>query len=462
MVKINRSELQGVHSSTQAARVSCLSNFSTFENGISDFSQTTALTGPGWESAKQSFEPYQTISKAMYNYHCDFGETYTSFLASFDGEVGATENVLDTDRLAELQAKINRIQQAKQELMIKISGNIIAEIVGGYGIRVQDLQIGQLQKKVDILEKYQAFESSHASDFTEIISVGNQLESALGELGKAKQFNVQTGMYNSPDFTNSQWYNDLVAYNEKSPSQRLEIVSTDVDGYYKVYVNGCYNEQATANYMFMLSKDGMKQLGLMGVTMAGEMTGAYSVYRLFTGKDPVTGDKVSRLEAALWTTALLVSQAGLITMAKELRAGNRLLSGTQLSAKDLALLTKTGYFKDVAKIGIIEKNNQVGRLRNMNINSFEIKNKHLNSSTAKRARKFNVSTAKEANAIVKDALMNGEVLEILPNGIGSQGQTSFSTIIDAGKVIGTKGETHIKIVYDTLNNIWTTYPVVKP
>lgn len=67
----------------------------------------------------------------------------------------------------------------------------------------------------------------------------------------------------------------------------------------------------------------------------------------------------------------------------------------------------------------------------MNINSFEIKNKHLNSSTAKRARKFNVSTAKEANVIVKDALMNGEVLEILPNGIGSQGQTSFST-----KVVG--------------------------
>ncbi len=32
MVKINRSELQGVHSGTQAARVSCLSNFSTFEN----------------------------------------------------------------------------------------------------------------------------------------------------------------------------------------------------------------------------------------------------------------------------------------------------------------------------------------------------------------------------------------------------------------------------------------------
>lgn len=247
--------------------------------------------------------------------------------------------------------------------MIKISGNIIAEIVGGYGIRAQDFQIGQLQKKVDILEKYEAFEAAHANDFTEIISVGSQLESALSELGKAKQFNVQTGMYNSPDFTSSQWYNDLVAYNQKSPSRRVEVVSTDVDGYYKVYVNGHYNEQATANYMFMISKDGMKQLGIMGVTMAGEMTGAYSIYRLFTGKDPVTGDEVSRLEAALWTTVLLVSQAGLITMARELRAGNRLLSGAQLSAKDLALLTKAGYFEDVAKISIIEELSDYERIK---------------------------------------------------------------------------------------------------
>lgn len=116
-------------------------------------------------------------------------------------------------------------------------------------------------------------------------------------------------------------------------------------------------------------------------------------------------------------------------------------------------MSQAGYFEDVAKIGIIENSNQVGRLRNMNINSFEIKNRHLSSSTAKRACKFNVSSAQEANAIVKDALMSGEVLEIIPNGIGSQGQTSFSTINDAGKIIGTKRETHIKIVYDTLKKL---------
>lgn len=46
--------------------------------------------------------------------------------------------------------------------------------------------------------------------------------------------------------------------------------------------------------------------------------------------------------------------------------------------------------------------------------------------------------------------------------MGEQGQNSFYAIIDMDKVIGSKGETCIKIVYDELKNVWTVYPVPKP
>ena len=111
---------------------------------------------------------------------------------------------------------------------------------------------------------------------------------------------------------------------------------------------------------------------------------------------------------------------------------------------------------------LVEKASGDGSRLDINIKNFEIKNKYLNSSTSKRARKFNVSSAEEANKIVQDALKNGKLVETIPNGVESQGQNSFSSIIDTGKVIGTKGETHIKIVYDELKNVWTTYPVPKP
>ena len=97
-----------------------------------------------------------------------------------------------------------------------------------------------------------------------------------------------------------------------------------------------------------------------------------------------------------------------------------------------------------------------------NIQSFTIKDKHLNGSTAKRVRKFNVSTPEEANLIVQDAIKNGKLYSVTDNGMGLQGQNSYFAIIDSGKVIGTKGETFIKLVFDDFNNVWTTYPIPNP
>ena len=123
--------------------------------------------------------------------------------------------------------------------------------------------------------------------------------------------------------------------------------------------------------------------------------------------------------------------------------------------------------KRIAESGNGQLSNSSGgvpkvNINNINIRGFEIKNKHLSGTTSIRTRQFNVFTAPEANRIVQDALRNGRVVETLPNGIGSQGQSSFSTIIDVGRVIGTRGETHIKIIHDILNNVWTTYPVPTP
>ena len=115
----------------------------------------------------------------------------------------------------------------------------------------------------------------------------------------------------------------------------------------------------------------------------------------------------------------------------------------------------------VSELGVLV-HNAGADYKDVNIEDFEIKNKHLDESSAKRARKFNVDSQDKANKIVQDALKSGKVYDISDNGIGTQGQKSYSAIIDTGKVIGTKGETFIKIVYDELGNVWTTYPVPNP
>ncbi|MGK0611958.1 pre-toxin TG domain-containing protein [Enterococcus faecalis] len=46
--------------------------------------------------------------------------------------------------------------------------------------------------------------------------------------------------------------------------------------------------------------------------MCGELTGNYDLYRLFFGKDPLTGGVASRLEAGLWTALLLLPTSKIV------------------------------------------------------------------------------------------------------------------------------------------------------
>lgn len=358
MTKFSYSEIKAAYTAVQAARVSYLPTFSKLEKNVDEFTATSDLTGVGWNAAKEALSPYTVVSKALYNYHCDFGETSAAFLASFESEVGETTKVLDTEELKDLQDKLNRIQKEKTNLMEDIAKNVLNGIIGTTGVSMfyKNFQIDQTQKKVDLLEKYETFEASHVNDFAELIAVGLEIEKALNDLGKSKSFDKKTGMYTYVDCTGKDWYKSISEYNDNSPAQRIEIVKTDEYGYgLRVYIDGQYSKQASDNLMYAQSQEYMKEMGTTTVTMTGEFIGAYDIYRLLTGKDPVTGDKANRLEAGLWTMLLLLPQAKMVDAAKELKAGNKVLKGANLTEKELKLLSKAGYFDDVEKLGKIEK-----------------------------------------------------------------------------------------------------------
>ena len=47
---------------------------------------------------------------------------------------------------------------------------------------------------------------------------------------------------------------------------------------------------------------------------------------------------------------------------------------------------------------------------------------------------------------MKDALSNGKIVSISDNGLTKVGNASYEIVIDAGKIVGTKGENLVKIV----------------
>ncbi|WP_097005192.1 PAAR-like protein [Lacrimispora amygdalina] len=97
-------------------------------------------------------------------------------------------------------------------------------------------------------------------------------------------------------------------------------------------------------------------------------------------------------------------------------------------------------------------------LNNFDINSSYVKPKHLSSSGGKGA-KFLGDTKEAAEVILKDAMSSGKVQSIADNGLTKMGQQSYQIVIDAGKEVGTKGETLIKIVISEDGGMLSAYPV---
>nr|WP_255473147.1 T7SS effector LXG polymorphic toxin [Rummeliibacillus sp. SL167] len=97
-------------------------------------------------------------------------------------------------------------------------------------------------------------------------------------------------------------------------------------------------------------------------------------------------------------------------------------------------------------------------LNNFDINSAYVKPKHLSTSGGNGA-KFLGETKEAAEAILKDAMNNGKVQSIADNGLTKMGQQSYQIVINAGKEVGIKGETLIKIVISEDGGMLSAYPV---
>lgn len=95
---------------------------------------------------------------------------------------------------------------------------------------------------------------------------------------------------------------------------------------------------------------------------------------------------------------------------------------------------------------------------NFNIEDAYVKPKHL-SNVGGKARKFLGDSKIEAEKILKDSLKNGKIISITDNGLTKAGNASYEIIIDAGKVIGTRGETSVKIILSEDGGMLSAYPV---
>ncbi len=93
------------------------------------------------------------------------------------------------------------------------------------------------------------------------------------------------------------------------------------------------------------------------------------------------------------------------------------------------------------------------------IDTAYVKPKHL-STTGGNGAKFIGNSKAEAETVLKNAMHNGQIVQTAFNGITSMGNPSYSYILNAGEIIGTKGQTYIFLVLAKDGGMLTAYPIV--
>ena len=95
---------------------------------------------------------------------------------------------------------------------------------------------------------------------------------------------------------------------------------------------------------------------------------------------------------------------------------------------------------------------------NFNINDAYVKPKHL-STTSGKARQFLGATKAEAEIILKDAMNNGTITSVVDDGVSAMGNQKYKIIVDAGKTIGTRGESLIEIILSDDGGMLSAFPI---
>ncbi|WP_255763295.1 hypothetical protein [Clostridium butyricum] len=157
---------------------------------------------------------------------------------------------------------------------------------------------------------------------------------------------------------------------------------------------------------------------------------------------------------SIFETGFTIAGKGL-KAASALKSGEALLEGEIVAGSGIGNLKGTeGVSKAVDDIF----NNGKKVLDNFEIDNAYVKPKHL-STTKGKGQQFLGNNKVEAEIILKDTIKNGAIKSITDNGITRAGNESYEIIIDAGKEIGTRGETLVKIVLSEDGGMLSAYPI---
>ncbi|WP_242551075.1 T7SS effector LXG polymorphic toxin [Enterococcus ureilyticus] len=362
MPKIDYSEWTELSAEITTQRLKIVSQFKSFNQAQQQFKGTKELTGTGWNSARDYFDGYTTVSDALFNALYEIDEATTEYVSAFTSEVGAAENQLDTEHLERLKSELRSLQ-AENDILMEAAAKAFENVPFINKFFMERSMLGKA-KEIEILEKYQTFEAEHGGDFSEVQIVISSIEQGLAELGNAGNFLGGVEGYKKIVWKDQDWFQKIQDFNEKNKEDRYEIVviHEDHDGkQFAIYKNGKLDEGRTLDYNKLLGKQDWELLKKLGPETIKMLLNLDDVEVLLDDESTI-GQKVKASIMLILAVTPADKVKDVIKAAKLMKRGDHLLDGVKLTAKELDMLRDLE--KSGERVKIVEKGKEARKIYN--------------------------------------------------------------------------------------------------
>ncbi|MBC6149197.1 hypothetical protein HCA24_09930 [Listeria innocua] len=262
MSRIDIAELNDFLHGLRSSNAEAKAMIRKIKEAAMDYAQDNSLKGEAVTTSKRYFtSTYTSICQSIIEALDESEERLAQYIREFGSQVDSSPSArIDAEILQEAMAKVSQLQRKEEDLHRQLTApNTKPDMQQVYAVKSRSVHT-QLLKAIEqenILEKYLAFEQSHAQFFNALAELIQATGRAVQELLNHVTFNDKTGTYAVPKSA----ANSLLLMKKALDTARTE---NDKDPFpkafedYTVLAYTYVNDQGETVTMWLLEKDGKR------------------------------------------------------------------------------------------------------------------------------------------------------------------------------------------------------------
>ncbi|EAD5842761.1 TPA: T7SS effector LXG polymorphic toxin [Listeria innocua] len=449
MSRIDIAELNGFLQGLRSSNAEAKKMIRGIQQAASKYAQDKSLKGQAVTASQSYFaSSYPSIAQSILEALEESEERLAQYIREFGSQVDSSPSArIDAEILQEAMAKVVHLQRKEEDLHRQlIAPNTKPDMQQVYVVRARSAHTQLLQaiQKEDILERYIAFEQSHAQFFSALTELIHSTGRAVQELKQNVTFHEKTGTYTVPKSVHAS-ISLMRKAMDKARKENAKDPFPEAFEDYQLFAYTYVNDKGETVTMWLLERDG-KRASNKELQAFLEENGAELDPILYTN---LSGEELERKVNDAWKDGVNYLNGQKVTgfSGATLRSSAYVASMKDAmddaGLTDMALGLGFGIAAARNKAVIPKKQND---LKVSNFNRDQILKNIEASKKAREASNFSEYLKREKELLKQIKKANGaKVNELKPNEINNMSLNDLRNSIPEGwKFFENNGRVHIK------------------